>query len=114
MDFGIGQITIGGGAVAAVTGLIWKFFRRGRKTQPASIERGVKLLEAGMLEIRAAVADLPAMKDTQARHDIDIRHLRGEVQRLDNDITDVRRVAADLSADVRSHESRIRRLEVEA
>lgn len=79
----------------------------------ASIQTGVAMLEAAVLEIKTALlsADIPGMKAAVATHDGSIRVLNADVQRIDADVKDVRREADEAGSIQRDHESRLRRLE---
>lgn len=113
-EFEIGKVVLG----VPMAGLgAWVLRRVMRSAKPAgvpasvSIEQGVRLLEAGMAEIRAAVAGIPALQQRVAIQGADILVLQTRAHRTDADLSDIRRVAEEMESTQRDQDLRIRRLE---
>jgi hypothetical protein len=76
-----------------------------------SIEQGVRLLEAGMAEIKTAVAGIPIMQRAIAIQGTDIMVLQQRAHRADAEFSDIRREMEEMCATQRASELRIRHLE---
>lgn len=115
-DYGVGQIIIGTSALGAAAGIMRRVLA-GRKQaaaahpSSASIEQGVRLLEAGMMEIKTAVAGIPGMQRSIALQGADILVLQHRSHVTEADIQDIRREAEEVRSNQRGLENRIRRLE---
>jgi hypothetical protein len=122
-DYGVGQIIIGTSALGAAAGIMRRVLA-GRKqaaaahppsaSASASIEQGVRLLEAGMMEIKTAVAGIPGMQRSISLQGADILVLQHKAHVQDADLQDVRREAEEMRSNQRGLENRIRRLERDA
>ena len=105
------QITVSGG-LASIAGYFLKDFlarhRPPREDPPTlqALQGAVAELRSIVTDLRGIAASIPAVQSDVIVLQQQVRQTRGDIARIDADLTDVRREAAD-------HDDRIRKLERE-
>ena len=105
------QITLTGGMAGAATWFLKDFLHR--QQRPREEPPTLQALQGAVAELRSIVTDLrgiaasiPAVQSDVIVLQQQVRQTRGDIARIDADLTDVRREAAD-------HDDRLRKLERE-